>query len=79
MQDPSTGVHDKGEVTVINGGISIRARRPRHLAPIHYKDAPAPAAPAHLAPSVVHPCNKLGHSFCFVRSFSRQVYARIRT
>lgn len=33
---------DKGEVTVINGDISIRARggRPRHLAPIHYEDAP---------------------------------------
>ena len=46
---PSTDVHDKGEVTVINGGISIRARRPRHLAPIHYKDATPPPSP-HPAP-----------------------------
>lgn len=47
MLASSTG--DKGEVTVINEGISIRARggRPRHLAPIHYEDAPRGPAPPH--------------------------------
>uniref|UniRef100_A0A2H1VEU4 SFRICE_008155 n=1 Tax=Spodoptera frugiperda TaxID=7108 RepID=A0A2H1VEU4_SPOFR len=51
----SSRLGDKDEVTAINGDISIRARggRPRHLAPIHYEDAPAalrelpPPAPAH--------------------------------
>lgn len=75
MRASSTG-SDKGEVTVINGGISIRARggRPRHLAPIHYEDDPPPAAghPRHPAPCALHPCNKLGHRFRLVRSSGRR-------
>ncbi|CAH2230630.1 jg19536 [Pararge aegeria aegeria] len=61
MWESSAGVRDKGEVTVINGGISIRGR-PRHLAPIHYEDGPRDP---HRARTTPHP---LGASMQQVRA-----------
>lgn len=57
---------DKGEVTAINGGISIRG--PATTSRAHSLGR----RPAHPRPLPVHPCNKLGHSFCLVRSSARR-------